>query len=237
MPTVHPSSEPAVSAEQYYGLIREQIEHEDELISQRLSWLVAAQSFLFTAYAIVIANAGAPRPQWASDQMRRLAVAIPLVAILTCTLIHTAIIAGLIAIRNLHRLYRSFFGAPGKVGLPPIQGYRRTLVLGQAAPVIIPVVFLTVWMVLLFKGGSRPLANSQPSPPVSQTCPVPLCLAVPGNISREGPRGAVRHAAKPSSVVMWSAGKPAGGDCIPEFDAVIPLVLQSVYSTHHLRAG
>jgi hypothetical protein len=35
----------------WYRTIRDQIQHEDNLIVQRLSWLMAAQSFLFTGYA------------------------------------------------------------------------------------------------------------------------------------------------------------------------------------------
>ena len=41
---------------QYYAIIRSQIEHEDNLVGQRLSWFVAAESFLFTAYAITVSN-------------------------------------------------------------------------------------------------------------------------------------------------------------------------------------
>lgn len=44
----------------YYGAVRGQIEHEDTLISQRLNWFLMSQSFLFTAYAIVVSNS-APR--------------------------------------------------------------------------------------------------------------------------------------------------------------------------------
>ena len=39
---------------QYYQIIRSQIEHEDNLINQRLSWFVAAHAFLFSAYAILL---------------------------------------------------------------------------------------------------------------------------------------------------------------------------------------
>ena len=45
-----------ISPADFYRLIRSQIEHEDNLNSQRLSWFVASQSFLFTAYAIVLSN-------------------------------------------------------------------------------------------------------------------------------------------------------------------------------------
>ena len=43
-----------LSGLEYYRLIRERIEHEDNLVVQRLLWLVASQSFLFTACAIVL---------------------------------------------------------------------------------------------------------------------------------------------------------------------------------------
>ena len=33
---------------EYYRIIRGQLEHEDDLISGRLSWFVASQSFLFS---------------------------------------------------------------------------------------------------------------------------------------------------------------------------------------------
>ena len=45
-----------LSPADWYRTIRDQIQHEDNLIVQRLSWLMAAQSFFFTGYAI-IANA------------------------------------------------------------------------------------------------------------------------------------------------------------------------------------
>ena len=39
----------SISRIEYYQIIRSQIEHEDNLINQRLSWFVAAQAFLFSA--------------------------------------------------------------------------------------------------------------------------------------------------------------------------------------------
>ena len=144
-----PDTAPEASAEQYYSVLRDQIEHEDNLIGLRLSWFVTAQSFLFTAYAIVISNFGPAHPQWALAQMRKLAIVIPIVAMLTCLLIYAAIIGGLLAIRNLHRLYGKYFGPPSAACLPPVQGYRHTQFMGQATPLLLPLVFLTVWLVLL----------------------------------------------------------------------------------------
>ena len=48
----------------FYQLTRSHIEHEDELLHQRLTWLFAIQAFLFTAYGFSL-NPGwyaSPRP-------------------------------------------------------------------------------------------------------------------------------------------------------------------------------
>jgi hypothetical protein len=45
----------------YGDTIRRHLKHEDSLMVNRLSWLVAWQSFLFTAYAIVLNGTSATR--------------------------------------------------------------------------------------------------------------------------------------------------------------------------------
>jgi hypothetical protein len=46
-------------------LIQARLSHEDDLINQRISWLVNSQSFLLTAYAITLNGLAADsgRPQ------------------------------------------------------------------------------------------------------------------------------------------------------------------------------
>ena len=68
--------------------------------------------------------------------MHLLLTLIPLTAITTCLLIYITVIAGLIAIADLRRLYRSYTGHSATIGLPPVQGYRRTQLLGQAAAAV-----------------------------------------------------------------------------------------------------
>src|SRR2546425_10826614 len=87
---------PPLSALDYYNLFRQRLEHEDNLIIQRLSWLVASQSFLFTAYAIVLNGLTAtPPPAVAGymEQQRLVFRLIPVVAIITNGLIYLRIIA------------------------------------------------------------------------------------------------------------------------------------------------
>jgi hypothetical protein len=39
-----------------YTMLREQIQHEDHLINHRINWLLAAQGFLFLAYATILSS-------------------------------------------------------------------------------------------------------------------------------------------------------------------------------------
>jgi hypothetical protein len=149
MPEPKANLQATISAERYYGIIRGQIEHEDNLVGQRLSWFVGAQAFLFTAYAITVGNAGRSPEPWVYDRTKLLLFLIPVTSILTCVMIYVTVIAGVIAIRDLRQLNRDFADHSATTGLPPVQGYRRTQVLGQAAPLFIPLIFFVVWVILL----------------------------------------------------------------------------------------
>jgi glycerol-3-phosphate dehydrogenase len=60
---------------EYYRILRSQIEHEDNLISQRLNWFVSAQAFLFTANAIVLNSS--PTPSFAqAREVERLLIGL-----------------------------------------------------------------------------------------------------------------------------------------------------------------
>ena len=43
-----------LSQAQYYDRIREQIQHEDELVNLRVVWQLLAQSFFFSTYASLL---------------------------------------------------------------------------------------------------------------------------------------------------------------------------------------
>ncbi|HWE02050.1 MAG TPA: hypothetical protein VG326_06530 [Tepidisphaeraceae bacterium] len=146
------SQSPAPSDIEYFRLIRPQIEHEDNLNSQRLSWFVASQSFLFTAYAIVVSNLQPHRLPWVEQQQHLLVILIPIVALGASGLIYLTILAGAVAMRNLRRFYSIHRPGPTSGLLPPVQGYRLTQLFGQAGPLLLPPVFIVVWLILLFHG-------------------------------------------------------------------------------------
>jgi hypothetical protein len=110
---------------------------------------VAAQAFLFSAYAILLNAPSQVRLQSFAKQQEILFSLIPLVAIGVSILIYVTIIAATLAMANLRRLAKNYF--EDSALLPPIQGYRRTFLLGQATPILIPFLFMSSWIVVLFK--------------------------------------------------------------------------------------
>lgn len=140
-----------LSALERYQIFRGRIEHEDNLVMQRLSWLMASQSFLFTAYAVVSSNLGGSaidsRTSFAKH-MSVLASIIPTVALLNSLLILVGILAAMKAIRGLRRRYESL---TGNLEILPLQTSLRVRVSAFAAPVLLPLVFMAVWLFLLLK--------------------------------------------------------------------------------------
>jgi hypothetical protein len=138
----------------YYNVVRSRIEHEDNLVVQRLSWLVASQSFFFTAYAIVT-NGLATQPQSIRthfmEQLELLFRLIPIVGTLTCTLIYISILAAVFSMNRLRDSYRSRFPADEKA-MPPIMTHRPIRLFGNSAAVLLPLVFITVWLVIWMHG-------------------------------------------------------------------------------------
>jgi hypothetical protein len=143
------------SAVEIYRLFRGRIEHEDNLIVQRLSWLVASQSFLFTAYAITTNGLTSLEQKYTGgilEQGELLFRLIPTVAISVALLIYISILAALRAIRQIRRLYQQK-NPPSD--LPPLQTAATTRLLGLSAPLLVPILFVSVWLVLLMNGPSR----------------------------------------------------------------------------------
>lgn len=135
-----------------YRIVRTQIEHEDNLVSQRLSWFLASQSFLFTAYAITLNGPIQLHFKDFEAQERLLMHLLPLVAIVSAALIWLSILAGFSAMRKLREDFYRHAGSQLPSGLPPIQTKGSTLLGGQLGPVILPLLFLAVWLVLLVHG-------------------------------------------------------------------------------------
>jgi hypothetical protein len=132
-----------------YQVFRNRIEHEDNLIMQRLSWLMASQSFLFTAYAIVsngMSNLPVPSNSEFVKHLTTLGRIVPIVALLNSLLIAISIFGAMKAIWELRDAYRKL---PQNLDIIPMQTSRIARRMGLGAPILLPLLFLAVWSYLL----------------------------------------------------------------------------------------
>ena len=125
--------------------IRRRIEHEDNLLNQRVSWIVSSQAFLLTGYAILL---NAPL-QFRNDDFVRahalLMKLIPLTSICVTVLLWFSILAGILAMRDLRACAMTLPGYEAS----HIQGRGLTRAIGLAAPALVPLVFLITWLLLM----------------------------------------------------------------------------------------
>jgi hypothetical protein len=138
-----------LSPADWYRTIRDQIQHEDNLIVQRLSWLMAAQSFFFTGYAIIANASPQARSPLLAKQQDLLFNIIPAVACISDILIFCSVIAGVLALGRLRRAYAAHVNAVG--GFPEIHASRLIRALGMGSPILLPLVFLIAWLILWSK--------------------------------------------------------------------------------------
>jgi len=143
--------QPAVSSLDQYRMVRQQIEHEDNLVNQRLSWLLSSQSFLFTAYAISLNGPAIIRSKTLESTVGLLIVLLPLVAILSALLIGLTVWAGMWTMQKLRRKYAKLFEATFRDEIPPIQSTGGALFLGHFAPIFLPALFIVIWLLLMLR--------------------------------------------------------------------------------------
>lgn len=143
--------QPAVNELDRYRLVRQQIEHEDNLVSQRLSWLLGSQSFLFTAYAISLNGPAQIRTKPYESTVSMLILLLPLVSILSALLIWLAVLAGTWTMYKLRRHFNPIIATAFGNELPPVQSTGGALLLGHFAPVFLPALFIVIWMLLMMR--------------------------------------------------------------------------------------
>jgi hypothetical protein len=129
-----------------FALLQARLSHEDDLVNQRVSWLVNSQSFLLTAYAITLNGLAADASKPLAIVQRKLLDMLPVVGVACVVLVLVALVGGLCAISELRRFAATTY-AKNRLFLisKPTPQF-----LGVSAPVLIPLVFLVIWSVVLF---------------------------------------------------------------------------------------
>ena len=94
-----------LSLAELYGLIRSQIEHENDLVSQRVIWQILTQVFFFGAYASLLnAPLEAKNSLFETEQILLL-WRMPTAALLAGLLTYVGILSSLKTIVHLRQLY------------------------------------------------------------------------------------------------------------------------------------
>jgi hypothetical protein len=132
-----------------YDILRERMDHEDDLVTSRLNWLITSQSFLFAAYATLFRNGGAQ--EVAGRDVPLLVRLIPLIGMLSGILIYTAILAGVVALMHNRSLLRTHLKSVRDPNFPAVQGRRPMAWLALLAPVFLPLVLVGAWVTLLLE--------------------------------------------------------------------------------------
>src|ERR1700755_3721319 len=92
-----------------FTLIQARLAHEDDLVNQRVSWLLNSQSFLLTAYAITLNGLAADASKPLAVVQRKLLDLLPIVGVACVLLVSVALVGGLCALGELRRFARAEF--------------------------------------------------------------------------------------------------------------------------------
>jgi len=127
--------------------IRRRIEHEDNLVNQRVSWIVSSQAFLLTGYAILLNAPIELRTERHVHDHALLMKLIPITSICLTLLLWIAMFAGICA---MHALRAKAEKHPSYEA-NHIQGSRGTRILGLVPITLVPGVFLVTWLFLAMR--------------------------------------------------------------------------------------
>ena len=135
------------------NMIAVQINHEDELIGVRVSWLVISQSFLFGTFAALVGQKGVVGPE--AGAVRLLLTLIPLVGMLLPVLVLVAVDGATYAIWQwrVERDHICKTAEAKQLDWPGLKHRRLVSLMGHLLPIVGSVGFLLAWFVVLIETG------------------------------------------------------------------------------------
>jgi hypothetical protein len=128
-------------------LVRARLDHENELLSQRTTWVVATQAFLFSAYALCLVGAGRQVEGPHAAAIEVLLKLLPWAAIISLALLYVTLAGGLLAMARLRRAMKPSEPLDRLV----LEGGFVSRAAGLTAPMLIPAVFVVLWATVLVR--------------------------------------------------------------------------------------
>jgi hypothetical protein len=131
-----------------YLFFREEMRHEDNLINQRVSWLIGSQAFLLGGFATLV-SAGSSIPASALGRIRdSMLIGLPVAGILGVVVNYVTILAAILHVRGIQKFVAD--RTPGR--MPSLRSWhnihRR---MGLFGPLTTPPIFLAFWVVILWQ--------------------------------------------------------------------------------------
>ena len=134
------------------NMIDAEIRHEDDLIGQRMTWLVISQSFLFGTFAALVGLKGGV-VSGAAGAVRLLLLLVPLVGVLLPVFLLVAMSAAFYAIAQWRVERNRLCETPEGLQLdwPHVKHRRLVTVLGQSLPFAVSIGFVLAWLAILIQ--------------------------------------------------------------------------------------
>lgn len=150
MPEATILPKPTSSAE-LYRIIRERIDYEENLLNQRVIWLIFSQSFLVSAYAIMLNSPPEPKSPMYGDLQSSLIWLLPSLALLVSIIVYMSVISALYHIAELGKSFESYPKDDTIERFPAMNDTSFIRRLGGLPPILVPLLFIGTWIFLLIK--------------------------------------------------------------------------------------
>ena len=129
-----------------YLFFREELRHEDNLLNQRVSWLVGSQAFLLGGFATLIT--GGSLMSVLNGIRTYMLIGLPVAGILGVLANYVTILAAVMHIRGVRRLVAN--RRPSQ--MPSLKSWHTLqLRMGLFGPLATPLIFLGFWVVILLR--------------------------------------------------------------------------------------
>ena len=133
---------------QEYTFFRDELRHEDNLINQRVSWLISSQAFLLGGFATLINSGGSTAAASLSGLRGAMVTGLPVAGILAVFAGYVTILAAVMHVRGIRRL----LATRRYKTMPPLHNWHvAQLRMGLAGPLVTPLIFVGFWIVILAK--------------------------------------------------------------------------------------
>ena len=131
-----------------HEMLAAEIKHEDNLIGQRMTWLVISQSFLFGTFVTLLGQANLRSERLALTLVGLVGLGMP-------TLVLISVGTAISVIWRWRLQQERLYELPGAKELdwPRLKNWKRTMMLGHLVPILVPLGFLIVWTVILVRIG------------------------------------------------------------------------------------